>query len=84
MFASTYQAVICAEPEAYAIADLAFARASVLMEYRMTDAISASKLLQLANAITRAAVKASEVGDAHMASLFLEAADRIDTYTVSL
>lgn len=73
-----------AEPAVYAVADLAFARATVLMQYRMTDAISASKLLQLANALTRAAAVAAASNDADMASLFLQSADVVNEYVVSL
>ena len=73
-----------AEPAVYAVADLAFARATVLMQYRMTDAISASKLLQLANALTRAAAVAAASNDADLASLFLQSADVVNEYVVSL
>ena len=73
-----------AEPAVYAVADLAFARATVLMQCRMTDAISASKLLQLATALTRAAAVAAASNDADMASLFLQGADVVNEYVVSL
>ena len=67
----------------YVEADKAFARATVLMQAKMSDKLSCSKLLKFANVVTRAAVAAASINDKTMASVFLDIAETIDTYVIA-